>query len=136
MRAVRSRPATLWLTRSRFLNFINERMLVYECFSLFDRNAPFEAYLQHVTGDDTRLILRSPEATLRGREDFRRWYSGILQTIRSPSRDIRRLDVTLAGTAAHVDMGWYGERPPSKATRGVSRSGNSGMSSAAPAAGR
>lgn len=78
------------------------RALVYHWFSLFDRNAPIAEFLPHLAVRGLRM--RFPESTLKSREDFRRWYAGILSTIRTASHDVRALDVSIAGTHAVVRL--------------------------------
>jgi hypothetical protein len=62
------------------------RGFVYEWFSLFDRNADPEAFLERL--DTDHLEIAFPERTLRSAADFRAWYQGILTTYAHATHDI------------------------------------------------
>ncbi|MGH8032583.1 MAG: cupin domain-containing protein [Luteimonas sp.] len=78
------------------------KALVYHWFSLLDRNAPVDDFLPLLT--DAGLQMDFPEATLRGKNDFRNWYAGINRTIRSASHDIRAIETTISGAHAVVKV--------------------------------
>jgi|GEM_PF-79515 len=76
---------------------------VRKWFSLFDRNAPVDDYL--VSLADAGLYIVFPEATLRSHADFRKWYSGILQTVSGACHTIQKLNVTPKADGSYaVDM--------------------------------
>lgn len=82
------------------------RGFVYDWFALFDRNAPVGEFLPFLV--DRGLDMRFPEAKLASVADFRRWYAGILATIRSASHDVLSIELIPAGPHAviHLVVRW------------------------------
>jgi hypothetical protein len=70
------------------------KSFVYAWFALFDRNAPLSEFLPHLA--QRGLVMEFPEATLHSRDDFARWYAGILRDIRKASHEIEKVDVALS----------------------------------------
>lgn len=83
---------------------------VYNTFYMFDKHVPADEFLGILT--DKGLNMRFPEATLTSHEDFKRWYAGIGENIKSNTHAIQSVDVAVAGNGlyrAHVVVLWQAE---------------------------
>lgn len=92
---------------------INENLaigMVYQWFSLFDRNASSDQFLPFILNDG--LEMKFPERTLRSHADFNDWYSGIQKTIKSAGHKLSNVEfkqVDLVESEISLNVVWSAE---------------------------
>ena len=83
---------------------------VYKTFFMYDKHVPVEDFLQNLFDKD--LSMQFPEATLTSHEDFRKWYAGIGENIKSNTHTVKSVEVDLLGSGTfkvHVVVLWQAE---------------------------
>jgi hypothetical protein len=87
-------------------NRFNENAIksfVYHVFALYDKHEDVSKFLPLLSDDD--LEMRFPETTLRSKEDFKKWYAGIGDSIQSNTHQLEKLDVKILGNGKYeVDL--------------------------------
>jgi hypothetical protein len=79
------------------------KSFVYHWFALFDRHVPVQQF--HPLLADVGLEMRFPEAMLRSRNDFEKWYAGIGDRFQSNTHTLERVDVQVLGSGVYrVDL--------------------------------
>lgn len=76
------------------------KSVVYHLFALYDKHADVEQLLPLFA--DQGLEMRLPETTLRSHDDFKHWYAGIGETLRSNRHRVERVDVALLGSGRYA----------------------------------
>lgn len=84
---------TLPETAERPLTELAVRELVLNWYRLLDRHAPVEELLGHLAGDE--LVMRFPEAEVRGQDGFTGWYEGVIRRFFDEVHDVTTLKVDL-----------------------------------------
>ena len=92
MRVLRSLPIAFLLmaTTVKAEMGLTVEGFVTHWYSLFDSNAPVEEFLKVLANEELEVIL--PEATLRSHQDFKNWYSGIQERIKTASHEVISFD--------------------------------------------
>ena len=83
---------------------------VYNTFFMFDKHAPVEQFLSNLV--EKNLIMQFPEATLMSKEDFKKWYAGIGENIKSNNHTVQSVDVKVNADStftARVIVLWQAE---------------------------
>lgn len=85
---------TLPETAARPLSELAVRELALNWYRLLDRHAPVEELLVHLAGDE--LVMRFPEAEVRGQDGFTGWYEGVIRRFFDEVHDVTTLKVDLS----------------------------------------
>jgi hypothetical protein len=83
---------------------------VYNTFYMFDKHVPVEQLLKNLVEEN--LNMQFPEATLKSKEDFKRWYAGIGENIKSNTHKVQSVDVNINANntySARVIVLWQAE---------------------------
>jgi hypothetical protein len=87
-------------------NRFNENAIksfVYHVFALYDKHEDVSKFLALLS--DGGLEMRFPETTLRSKEDFKKWYAGIGDSIQSNTHQLEKLGVKILGNGKYeVDL--------------------------------
>ena len=79
------------------------KSFVYHVFALYDKHVEVGRFLPLLV--DKGLDMRFPDTTLRSHQDFKRWYAGIGENIRSNTHQVERITVTFIGNGKYkVDL--------------------------------
>ena len=79
------------------------RSFVYHVFALYDKHEDVSKFLPLLSDDG--LEMQFPDTTLRSKEDFKKWYAGIGDNIRSNTHQLERLDAKILGNGKYeVDL--------------------------------
>lgn len=83
---------------------------VYNTFFMFDKHAPAEQFLNNLV--EKNLNMKFPEATLKSHQDFKKWYAGIGENIKSNTHTVQSIDVKVNADStytARVIVLWQAE---------------------------
>lgn len=98
-----------------------ERLVRRVYLDLFDTHAPVDEFLTCLA--DEELEMRFPEGTVRGHDEFRGWYDGIVHTYFDEVHTIKELDVSTDGERAEVKVlvNWQARTwaPPAARSEGL-----------------
>lgn len=78
------------------------RGLVYNWFSLFDRNAPADEFLRYLPNTGFKMVF--PEQPISNHSEFKTWYKGVLSTTKTARHEIKKLNVVKVGNIYEVEL--------------------------------
>jgi ketosteroid isomerase-like protein len=76
------------------------RRLVQDWYDALDRHDPVEAILPYLVTEG--LVMRFPEGTLRGVDDFRGWYETVTRKFFDEVHDLKKVEVRPTGPTTAV----------------------------------
>ncbi|MBF0410076.1 MAG: hypothetical protein HQM10_22220 [Candidatus Riflebacteria bacterium] len=95
---------------SRTCNLNAGLSFVYNTYYMFDKHVPVDAFLSNLVQTD--LNMQFPDATLKNSEDFKKWYKGIGDSIKTQTHTVKSLKVKYGphkSLLVHVIVHWQAE---------------------------
>jgi len=83
---------------------------VYNTFYQFDKHVPVEQFLHNLVDKD--LNMQFPEATLKSHDEFKKWYAGIGENIKSNTHTVQSVEPRVSEDgkySVHVIVFWQAE---------------------------
>lgn len=77
------------------------RDFVKDWYDALDRHDPIELVLPYLAGNGLEMVF--PEATLRGEDDFRKWYDTVVHRFFDEVHALKQVEVALA-SPVHADV--------------------------------
>jgi hypothetical protein len=97
------------------------RDLATRWYRLLDEHAPVSAVLPLLTADGLEFQL--PEGTLKGPEEFTRWYEGVIRAFFDEAHELKKVEVRPGPESTEVDVivNWQAKRwhPPAAASEWI-----------------